>query len=317
PFYISYREAIGADSGLISMYSNKVSIHMFNGTQGIVGSYHSFLQAILNPGQSYVDTQYSNSRYTFVSLSGSTAMVSVCRFISSASECTEPAPPPSPPHPPMHPNPLPPPPSIKASQPSPPPPPSPLPPKPLNLSPPPSMTPPPAVSRPPFGAPTVTHQIWVNTPITTPFGKTNANVAVATVTQVICPDMYLAISQALIQMGLNPATVIVGSAKYNGCAAVSPLPSASRYVRVANKFYLAISTADYLTLQAKLYTASFIQSGHILCGSTVYFQAYPSNANVPATDATTSPMTHLKEPSWLGKAGMGSVCWTDVLATTI
>ncbi|GAX73434.1 hypothetical protein CEUSTIGMA_g886.t1 [Chlamydomonas eustigma] len=146
PFYISYREAIGADSGLISMYSNKVSIHMFNGTQGIVGSYHSFLQAILNPGQSYVDTQYSNSRYTFVSRSGSTAMVSVCRFISSASECTESAPPPSPPHPPMHPNPLPPPPSIKASQPSPPPPPSPLPPKPLNLSPPsPKSSPPPTV----------------------------------------------------------------------------------------------------------------------------------------------------------------------------
>ncbi|GAX86657.1 hypothetical protein CEUSTIGMA_g14065.t1, partial [Chlamydomonas eustigma] len=80
---------------------------------------------------------------------------------------------------------------------------------------------------------------------------------------------------------------------------------------------LAISTPDYLTLQAKLYTASFIQSGHILCGSTIFFQAYPSNANVPATGATESPLDYINWPEWLGKAGMGSVCWTDVLATTI
>jgi len=158
--------------------------------------------------------------------------------------------------------------------------------------------------------------IWVNTPIHTAFG-TNANVAVATVTQVICPDMYLAISSALTNMGLNPATVIVGSANYNGCAAVTPLPSASSYVRVANKFYLALSESNYLILQSKLYSSSFITSGHILCGSTVYFQAYPSNANVPSSGAFTSPMTPNNEPSWLGAAGVGKVCWSDVLATTI
>ncbi|GAX79273.1 hypothetical protein CEUSTIGMA_g6713.t1 [Chlamydomonas eustigma] len=225
-----------------------------------------------------------------ISGSGSQALYSCPAYatgttVPTASLCCGSPPPNGSPNPPSTPPPNPPPPS--PPPPSPPPPNSPPPlasgpphpkpphhkkphhpppnaksPPPKAMSPPPSMNPSPVMNSPPPVSPTtVNYQIWVNTPIQTPFGTTNANVAVATVTQqVICPDMYSAIAQALVNLGLNPATVIVASANYNGCAAVTPLPSASSFVRVAYKFYLAISDADYLLLQANSTVASSYKS---------------------------------------------------------
>lgn len=43
---------------------------------------------------------------------------------------------------------------------------------------------------------------------------------------IIFKDFLVGLITLFLQ-GLNPATVIVGSANYNGCAAVTPLPSAS------------------------------------------------------------------------------------------
>ena len=63
----------GTDSGLLARYAGTVSVHMYNGTQAAVTEWHSFLQASLIPGQSYSDSQYTKTKFTFVSRTGNFA----------------------------------------------------------------------------------------------------------------------------------------------------------------------------------------------------------------------------------------------------
>ncbi len=64
--------------------------------------------------------------------------------------------------------------------------------------------------------------------------------------------------------GLNPAIVIQQSQNANGCAVVTPLPNATGLIRVASKIYLAnLNDAQWIGLQAALYTESFVRVRHM------------------------------------------------------
>eukprot|EP00798_Chlamydomonas_sp_ICE-L_P023368 gene23368-30630_t len=85
-FFISYREAIGGDSGLTTMYNQKVSVHIYNGDRQSSGI-RTELQKTLSPGQTYTDRQGSLS-ITFISIAGSNANVMINRKGSGITRTT-------------------------------------------------------------------------------------------------------------------------------------------------------------------------------------------------------------------------------------
>ena len=80
---------------------------------------------------------------------------------------------------------------------------------------------------------------------------------------------------------------MVNSSNYNGCAVVTPLPSAANITRVAFKFYFSTLTkAQWTAITNQLVaTESTITAGHIMCGSSLNFQSYP--AGTPTRAALT------------------------------
>ena len=96
----------------------------------------------------------------------------------------------------------------------------------------------------------------------------------------------------LLLQGLDPVLVMVNSSNNNGCAVVTPLPSAKTITRVAFKFYFAALTkVQWSSLTDQLVaTESTITAGHIRCGSSLNFQSYPSGTPTrPVLSPDTSP----------------------------
>ena len=149
--------------------------------------------------------------------------------------------------------------------------------------------------------------MWFSSPTVTTWGSSNKNLAVNSITQIVCPAAFNVVSNVLTTNGLNPATALVGSSQANGCAVVTPLPNAAGFVRIAYKVYFSVSAAQWAQISPQLASKTMVQDGHILCGSTIFFQT----AN--GKDTRTA-MTATNRPEWLGAAAAANVCYTDVFA---
>ena len=149
--------------------------------------------------------------------------------------------------------------------------------------------------------------MWISTPTTTAWGSSNKNVAVNSITQIVCPAVFNVTSNVLSGNGLNPATAMIGTSQANRCAVVTPLPNAAGFIRIAYKFYFTVSPAQWKTVSAELASKVMVQYGHILCGSTIYFES-ASGVN------TMTPVSSTTQPTWLGAAAAANVCYTDVFA---
>ena len=79
----------------------------------------------------------------------------------------------------------------------------------------------------------------------------------------------------LCGQGLDPSKILINSNNANGCAVVTPLPSAASFVRIAYKFYFAVTASQWASISTSLIKANTIKAGHVECGSTLYFQTYP------------------------------------------
>ena len=106
--------------------------------------------------------------------------------------------------------------------------------------------------------------------------------------------------------GRDPATAIVGATVANGCAIVTPLPTTGQFSRVAFKYYFAVTPSQWTAISSLLAVSHTITAGHVLCGSTIYFQQYPSGTS---THVNLSPTLN---PSWLAPSAAGLVCYTNV-----
>ena len=112
----------------------------------------------------------------------------------------------------------------------------------------------------------------------------------------------------LLTQSLDPSKIMINSNNANGCAVVTPLPSASSFVRIAYKFYFAVTAAQWTTISTKLTDVNTIKAGHVQCGSLLYFQSYPLGTN------TSPPVNSTNYPQWLAPSAAGTVCYTDVEA---
>ena len=137
------------------------------------------------------------------------------------------------------------------------------------------------------------------------------NVGVSSITAMACPNMVKNVIQPILTSmvsGLKtafipkfyeffpfsmqglPSSVMIGTFNANGCAVVTPLPSAASLQRVAYKFYFALTAPQWATLSSRLVAANTVTLGHVMCSSTLHFQAYPLATNTRAPiDATTNP----------------------------
>ena len=131
--------------------------------------------------------------------------------------------------------------------------------------------------------------MWFNTPTVTAWGTNNLNVAVASITNIVCPSVFNVTSNTLNGLGLNPATALIGSTQANGCAVVSALPNSPSYVRVAYKLYFSVTASQWASLAPALATKIMVQYGHILCGSTIYFQTATGVNTMTAISSTNYP----------------------------
>lgn len=199
-------------------------------------------------------------------------------------------------------SPPPPPPEIFASPPppedSPPPYDSPPPPNP----PPPKKSPPPPKKAPPPPQPLVaTYMMWVSTAIKNPgFADVNYN----QVLNILCPTMFKGpITNNLLTQGLTTKVVITPTLQ--GCSKITPLPSATAPSRYAYKYYFAVTASQWSIFYTASTTATMVRTGHVMCGSIVYFQTM-GGANSPAG---TVPMSPTNFPQWLSNP---AVCYTDV-----
>lgn len=84
--------------------------------------------------------------------------------------------------------------------------------------------------------------------------------------------------------------------------------------RIAYKFVFVLSPPQWSLLADALWGPDTIRLGHVLCGSTVYFQQLSSTGG-PAID-TKAPMTSATVPAWLGPDGANTTCSYDVYAPT-
>jgi len=181
--------------------------------------------------------------------------------------------------------------SAASPPPSPPPPPPPSPP-------PPAATPSPPAFEPVPSQPT--YMIWLSTPM-----PGNVNVDNDSVVGSLCPALASVISRVLAENNLRFGDVLTDTA-LGGCARVSGLPSRapSRY---AYKFFFNLYPEQWGRVSAALYSAVSVRSGHVMCGSSWYFQTVGS-VN------TRDPMTPDNWPQWLGPPAAGSTCYTDAWA---
>ena len=197
------------------------------------------------------------------------------------------------------------------------------PPPPYKKAPPPSKKPPPPSDRfskpPPLRAspspsakPTqATYQIWVKTPAGVGTNPGNVQISTASVTAVLCPAVYGVIRDALLLQGVYAAQAFINTSAtgtmstLGGCSSVSPLPSAFAPTHYASKYLLALSTVQWNKLYTALMARSTVTRGHMMCGSTMFFDIYPNPASNPLA---LSPWT---APQWLN-ASATATCSTDV-----
>eukprot|EP00955_Chlamydomonas_euryale_P016948 180728-Chlamydomonas_euryale.AAC.1 len=145
--------------------------------------------------------------------------------------------------------------------------------------------------------------VWIDARISE--GVSNLNER--SVYGVLCPYLYYAVSDAVVSKGLSPEAVMPGAGTLNGCDRISPSDTAGG--RVLYKIFLHMPTpADWEFVSARLYSDAFVRSGHVLCGSRVYFQTAAS----PAVN-TRPVLNKWSRPQWLDPAGpaAGSVCYMD------
>lgn len=84
-FYVGYKAAVGADSGLSNMWLRRVNVYSFNATTQAGGYYlKSQLLSQITAGGVY-DNLSSRLRVRFVSISGTVATVRVCRYTTTVS----------------------------------------------------------------------------------------------------------------------------------------------------------------------------------------------------------------------------------------
>jgi hypothetical protein len=147
--------------------------------------------------------------------------------------------------------------------------------------------------------------VWISA-----YTANNQNVNVDSVTRILCPAYKETIVGVLAGLGI-PASAITDTS-LNGCAVVTPLPSPVGFVRVAYKYYLDVSQDQFRQVSNALYSAAAITSGHVMCGSGIFYQSMTS----PAIDIH-SACTPQTQPTWLGVQAAGTVCYNDVFAPII
>lgn len=144
---------------------------------------------------------------------------------------------------------------------------------------------------------------WMNA-----YNAGNLNINEYVVRTSLCPSMRDTILAILARRGI-PASALLGDSSLGGCVAVSPLPSASNYQRVAYKFYFSLSAAQWTQVYGDLATQAAIKTGHVMCGSDMYFQTYS-----PVTNSR-NPINPTTNPQWLNPSqGAATTCYTDALA---
>ncbi|KAG1673442.1 hypothetical protein FOA52_002208 [Chlamydomonas sp. UWO 241] len=148
------------------------------------------------------------------------------------------------------------------------------------------------------------YMMWMSTPSAAP----NANVAVESVAERLCPAMNATISLVLSAYGLDYKQVM-RAMQINGCAVVTPLPAAAGLTRVAYKFYFSLYAQEWELVAAALDSEGAMRNGHVMCDSTVYWQTYSS----PAAN-TRAPINAGTRPEWLAQAASSTVCYADVFA---
>ncbi|KAG1654445.1 hypothetical protein FOA52_009164 [Chlamydomonas sp. UWO 241] len=94
-----------------------------------------------------------------------------------------------------------------------------------------------------------------------------------------------------------------------GCATVSELPSSISVQHYAYKFDFNLYPQQWADVSAALRSQLAIRAGHVMCGSSIYFQT------VSGTN-TNTPLTPAANPSWLdASAGANrDTCYTDAYA---
>ncbi|KAG1673424.1 hypothetical protein FOA52_002189 [Chlamydomonas sp. UWO 241] len=151
-----------------------------------------------------------------------------------------------------------------------------------------------------------TYQVWVSAILA---GNTNLNAA--SVESILCPSLYNLINDVLLDNGLsvNAALTQSNPLQKGGCSIVSPLPASGTVLRYAYKFLLNLTPQQWAPVSSALYSQRAISAGHIMCGSSVYYQQL-NGAN------TAPPLTPRSAPQWLdASTGAGaSTCYTDATA---
>jgi|LauGreStaDraftv2_3_1035109.scaffolds.fasta_scaffold148953_1 hypothetical protein len=117
--------------------------------------------------------------------------------------------------------------------------------------------------------------MWVSAPIKTAWGSVNQRMTVASITSVVCQNTYNVTLNTLASVGI-PSSAIINSNLANGCAVVTPLPSATTPTRIAYKLFFSVTADQWKSITTAFYTSSgsrnMVQYGHTMCGSTVSFQ---------------------------------------------
>ncbi|KAG1673456.1 hypothetical protein FOA52_002222 [Chlamydomonas sp. UWO 241] len=178
------------------------------------------------------------------------------------------------------------------------------PPPPTASPPPPSASPP---TLPPVGSSTPsqpTYQLWVSAIIA---GNTNLNMA--SVEDILCPSLYNLINDILLDNGLSVNAVLTQSNPLNkgGCSIVSALPARGTVLRYAYKFLLNLTPQQWAPVSSALNSQRAISAGHVMCGSSVYYQTI-DGAN------TAPPLTPQSSPQWLDSSAGAGTCYTDATA---
>jgi hypothetical protein len=138
------------------------------------------------------------------------------------------------------------------------------------------------------------------------------NLSPQSASSTLCPALYNTISTILTALGISPLTSMPpASGRYNGCSAVSGIPNNRNFGRVAYKIYLSLTLSQMKTLSYLMETPGAIEAAHVLCGSTMYFQSYPTVMDVVPS------LNSMSAPQLLSPSAAGFVCYTDVLQTNL
>ena len=118
------------------------------------------------------------------------------------------------------------------------------------------------------------------------------------------------IKRVLSQMSLPESVVITPT--LNGCAKVTPLPTATAPSRYAYKYFFAMTASQWGIFYTEMKTPATIRAGHVMCNSYWYFQTI-AGVNSPVNGAINAT----NYPQWLSPTAVPLICHNDINAPIV